>query len=469
MRLARGAEPAWFAMVMATGIVSAALRLAGWPGPARVLLAVTAACFVVIAGAVGWRAARHPAGLAAELGRPQRIFTTFAAVAACGVLGSGLAGEDGPVAVRIAVAALAGAALVLWLALTCWAVVLLGGGSRSGRRLTAVNGTWYLWAVGTQSLAIAAAFLHTAGVLATWPAAVAAIAAWSAGLVLYLAIMVLVAARLLLAGLRPEDAKAPYWVAMGAGSISAFAAARVAPLAGATAPVVRPVIAGGGVAAWVLATCLIPVLAAFSVARLPHPPRLRYGTGGWVFVFPLGMYATAGLTLGPVAGVALVHHIGAVAVWPAVAAWAVTAFAMIAAAFPRRDRGPGRAAAQIEPGATAPVPALRGGEAGNEMKRYKYQALVRLLPGAGAETAALPSGTSRMVIKAEHRETHASKLFSSLVTRDDVLGAVRNSGVTVTFVVLGDDASDYLGTGERFALWDGHDLGLGVITRRIFV
>jgi hypothetical protein len=60
------------------------------------------------------------------------------------------------------------------------------------------------------------------------------------------------------------------------------------------------------------------------------------------------------------------------------------------------------------------------------------------------------------------------QLFSSLVTRDDTIGA-RNSGINVTFVVLGDDASDYLGTGERFALWDGHDLGLGVITRRIFV
>jgi hypothetical protein len=102
------------------------------------------------------------------------------------------------------------------------------------------------------------------------------------------------------------------------------------------------------------------------------------------------------------------------------------------------------------------------------MKRYKYQALVRLLPEAGATAATLPSGTSRMVIKAEHRETHASKLFSSLVTRDDTIGA-GNSVVNVTFVVLGDDASDYLGTGERFALWDGHDLGMGVITRRIFV
>lgn len=102
------------------------------------------------------------------------------------------------------------------------------------------------------------------------------------------------------------------------------------------------------------------------------------------------------------------------------------------------------------------------------MKRYKYQALVRLLPGADTATAVLPAGTSRMVIKAEHRETHAGKLFSSLVTRDDAIGA-RNSGISVTFVVLGDDAGDYLGTGERFALWDGQDLGLGVVTRRIFV
>ncbi len=116
------------------------------------------------------------------------------------------------------------------------------------------------------------------------------------------------------------------------------------------------------------------------------------------------------------------------------------------------------------------------------MKRYKYQALVSLLPGgdrAGTAPPSLPAGTFRMVIKAEHRENHASKLFSSLVTREEVLGsgdasvgapaATRPAPIRVTFVVLGDDAGEYLGTGERFALWDGHDLGSGVITRRIFV
>jgi hypothetical protein len=102
------------------------------------------------------------------------------------------------------------------------------------------------------------------------------------------------------------------------------------------------------------------------------------------------------------------------------------------------------------------------------MKRYKYQARVTLLPDGGGAPPALPATTTRMVIKAENRETHASKLFSSLVTIDDTL-VPRKTDVTVTFVVLGDDACDYLATGECFALWNGHDLGLGVITRRVFV
>jgi hypothetical protein len=50
------------------------------------------------------------------------------------------------------------------------------------------------------------------------------------------------------------------------------------------------------------------------------------------------------------------------------------------------------------------------------MKRYKYQALVTLLPDDGGAPPVLPAATTRMVIKAEHRKTHASKMFSSLVT-----------------------------------------------------
>ena len=101
------------------------------------------------------------------------------------------------------------------------------------------------------------------------------------------------------------------------------------------------------------------------------------------------------------------------------------------------------------------------------MKRYKYQALVKLLPQHdGGRAAPLPGPACRMVIRARHRETRASKIFSALVTGD---GRRQGNSHIVTLIVLGDDAADYLYPGEGFVLWRGHDVGRGVVTRRIFV
>jgi hypothetical protein len=103
------------------------------------------------------------------------------------------------------------------------------------------------------------------------------------------------------------------------------------------------------------------------------------------------------------------------------------------------------------------------------MKRYKYQTMVTLAQGHGGEArAALPGPTCRMVVRARHRETRATKMFSALVSSDDNLAADSNT-VALTVIVLGDDAGDYLAPGERFVLWRGQDLGSGVVTRRIFV
>jgi hypothetical protein len=103
------------------------------------------------------------------------------------------------------------------------------------------------------------------------------------------------------------------------------------------------------------------------------------------------------------------------------------------------------------------------------MKRYKYQALVKLLtPQESGTAAALPGPACRMVVRARHHETHAGKLFSALVAVGSDLGP-GDSHVIVTVTVLGDDAHDYLAAGEEFTLWRGGDIGCGVVTRRIFV
>jgi hypothetical protein len=103
------------------------------------------------------------------------------------------------------------------------------------------------------------------------------------------------------------------------------------------------------------------------------------------------------------------------------------------------------------------------------VKRYKYQGLVRLLErDGGGHPAPLPGPTSRMVVRTEDHRTHATRLFNALVSAssDAVPG---DAHVIVTVTVLGDDAGECLAAGEDFTLWRGHDIGRGVVTRRVFV
>lgn len=105
------------------------------------------------------------------------------------------------------------------------------------------------------------------------------------------------------------------------------------------------------------------------------------------------------------------------------------------------------------------------------MQRFKYQALVT--PFADDDDDArskLSSGSHRMVLRAENSETHRTEVFSALVDGDE--GDPFRAGspqIMVTLRVIGDDLSDYLGIGSHFSLWLGHDLGRGVVTRRLHI
>jgi len=331
-------QAGYFSVVMATGIVSVALRLAHWPLISAVLLAIAATAFTVLAAAAALRAAASPAGLRADLASAKNAFTSFAFVAACDVLGDRLAG-DGHDAVA---AALAAAALAAWLALT-WLVPARLAARRGGpRQITDVSGNWYLWAVGVQSLAIAATFLRAGHVIPAQPAVLAGLAAWSAGVLLYLVISGLVAVRLLRAGLRPQDPTAPYWVAMGAASITVLAAAQILRIQGSAAAVaIRPALTALAIGFWAVATILIlPLVARGAWRHLARGQPLGYRSDLWMIVFPAGMYASAGMQLGIAARLPLIHAVGQAATWPAAAIWALTLLAMLATLIkhPRRRK-----------------------------------------------------------------------------------------------------------------------------------
>lgn len=358
--LPRSAKPGWFAVAMATGIVSAALLQAGAALASAVLLGIDAAVFVVLAGIAIWRTVVAPGQLPADLRNPQLACTAFAFVAACGVLGTRLAATKAPGS-AVAAAALAGAALAGWLALVSLLPVLLF--RLPGRVAVAdVNGTWYLSAVGTQSLAIAAVFLYATGLLPGWLAGPAGAAAWCTGVVLYLGVCIAVAVRLRRAGLPADQPTAPYWVAMGAASISVLAAAQLLG-AGLISGGPRLAVSAAAVALWMLATCLIPVLAARTGWRhLRSGVPVRYRADLWMIIFPAGMYATASMRIGAVTGIAVLADIGRWAVWAGAAAWLLVFISMSIYIVlrcierPQENAGTGHAAFQVSgPGDARPA------------------------------------------------------------------------------------------------------------------
>jgi hypothetical protein len=103
------------------------------------------------------------------------------------------------------------------------------------------------------------------------------------------------------------------------------------------------------------------------------------------------------------------------------------------------------------------------------MQRLKFQALVTPDQGGDAR-AKLSSGSHRMVLRVENSETHRTQVFSALVdSADEGSFGPGKPQVMVTLRVVGDDVSDYLDIGSHFSLWNGGDIGQGVVTRRLHI
>lgn len=318
--------PGAFAFVMATGIVSIGMDQQGFDVASFGLLVLAGASWTLLMIALLARVLGHRDRAVTDLRDPRRAFGYFTLVAGSDVVAVRLLEEAWVVsAVLLTFAAVVG--LVLGYAVP-WAAVL----SRAERPvLTEANGTWFIWVVAIQSVATAAAGLEPYLGAGRSELALLAVSAWSIGLVLYAACAVFVVLRLVLYPLTPEDLNPPYWVSMGSVAITIVAGAKITEMT--STPIVDAtggLIAGLVVLCWAWATWLIPVLFAVGVWRhVVHRIPLRYESTWWSIVFPLGMYAVAGMYLGRADALPIVERIGAAWLWVAVVAWLFAAASMV--------------------------------------------------------------------------------------------------------------------------------------------
>jgi hypothetical protein len=271
--------PGYGALVMAAGICSIGLELVGRPVVSDVLLWLAAGSFAILIALTACRLVSFRRALAVDFADPRRAFGFLTFVAGLNVIVVGFASR-GDHQLALVLFVICGAAGLVLSYVTPWTAVL---GHARRPVLASANGTWFVWVVASQSVAVAAATLEPDVAAGGGRAGLALVAlvGWSVGLFLYAAAGIFVALRMMQYRLRPADLTASYWVAMGACAITVLAGTRIAVMS--STPMVeatRGLVAGVSVVFWAFATWLIPVLVAETWWRHSHhrgADRLRPG------------------------------------------------------------------------------------------------------------------------------------------------------------------------------------------------
>lgn len=119
------------------------------------------------------------------------------------------------------------------------------------------------------------------------------------------------------------------------------------------------------------------------------------------------------------------------------------------------------------PAAALPRPVRRA--AAGTWHRFKFAAVVTL-DAAGRPGGQYPSGVPGLMVRAPSCQPPARYQYFPAVVYTDDARPLRpgDKGVRVVMSVPDDDAAGFFQAGQRFALWDGADVGHGTVARRVF-
>lgn len=319
--------PGYFAMTMATGIISVAFFLHDNIVLSNSFMIMTIMSWFVMTFIYTWRLIKYPKVVFENLTNPRTTFIFFTFVAATNICGV-LLHQHGYSTL----------AIICWfIAFSYWSVLMYFSFTvlcfaHKDREVNIMHGGWLILIVGTQSLVLLGT--KVAGDFGEYSAymMVEIYMLWSLGIIFYAVLVTLFCYRIFFKTMTTEDCSPLMWVIMGAAAISANAGTRLL----LTDPVI-PMLANLhatvqliSIMLWTWATWWIPLLIIMGVwVHFYKKIPLVYNPMQWSIVFPLGMYtvATNNLALSSEFTPLLILTEGML--WIAFSAWLILVMALV--------------------------------------------------------------------------------------------------------------------------------------------
>ncbi len=320
-------HPAYFGLVMATGIISISGKFMGWPFLPEYLSWVNVIAYCTLGVMNSLRCIYFPHRVLTDFSSHSRGVGFFTFVAATCVLAAQLV---------VVYDWLMWARALWYLGAATWLFFMYGiflaltVKQEKPSLAEGIDGGWLVSVVASQSLCVLGCLVNPELGIGTEGSLTLMLSLWLCGGMLYIWLISLIFYRYTFFVLHPSDLMPPYWINMGAMAISTLAGAMLIQRA-PDSPLlmsILPFLKGFSLWYWATATWWIPLMVSLAFWR--HGIRkfpFAYDQGHWGVVFPLGMYTACTFQLGRAVDSDLIASIPRGFVFISTAAWCVI-FAM---------------------------------------------------------------------------------------------------------------------------------------------